>query len=246
MTKIKCTVAYDGTLFHGYQVQPGKRTVQREIEAVLSRMHHGQLVKIAASGRTDAGVHAFGQVFHFETPLHIPEDRWTLALNSLLPNDIYVRQAEEVSEQFHARYDVKKKEYRYRLLTRPEPDLFRRAYTTHIKQPLDVDAMNLAAAAILGTHDFSCFCAANTDIKDKVRTIYYLSVRQEKDDETVIRIVGSGFLYQMVRIITGTLLDVGIYKITPDRVAEIIDGRDRQAASATAPPQGLTLWGVTY
>ncbi|MCQ2010591.1 MAG: tRNA pseudouridine(38-40) synthase TruA [Sporolactobacillus sp.] len=246
MTKIKCTVAYDGTLFHGYQVQPGKRTVQRDIEAALSRMHHGQLIKITASGRTDAGVHAFGQVFHFETPLRIPEDRWPLALNSLLPNDIYVRQAEEVPEQFHARYDVKKKEYRYRLLTRPEPDLFRRAYTSHIKQPLDVDAMNLAAAEILGTHDFSCFCAANTDVKDKVRTIYHLSVQQEKDDEMVIRVVGSGFLYQMVRIITGTLLDVGTHKIASDKVAEIIAGRDRQAASATAPPQGLTLWQVTY
>lgn len=246
MTKIKCTVTYDGSQFHGYQVQPGERTVQSEIQAALARMHHGQLVKIVASGRTDAGVHAHGQVFHFETPLRVPEDRWAVALNSLLPDDIYIRQAEAVSEQFHARYDVKKKEYRYRLLTREEPDLFRRAFTTHIKQPIDLSAMNEAAGAIIGTHDFSCFCAANTKVKDKVRTIYYLSVQQEKDDETIIRVVGSGFLYQMVRIITGTLLDVGTHKLDPSQVGLIIAGRDRQAASATAPPQGLTLWKVTY
>jgi tRNA pseudouridine38-40 synthase len=246
MTKIKCTVAYDGSQFHGYQVQPGERTVQREIQAALARMHHGQLVKIVASGRTDAGVHARGQVFHFETPLHVPEDRWAVALNSLLPDDIYIRQAEAVPQQFHARFDVKKKEYRYRLLARAEPDLFRRTFTTHIKQPLDLDVMNQAAEAIIGTHDFSCFCAANTEVKDKVRTIYHLSVQQEKDDETVIRVVGNGFLYQMVRIITGTLLDVGAHKVDPSHVAVIVAGRDRQAASATAPPQGLTLWKVTY
>ncbi|MCO7176783.1 tRNA pseudouridine(38-40) synthase TruA [Sporolactobacillus kofuensis] len=246
MTKIKCTVAYDGSGFHGYQVQPGKRTVQREIQAALARMHHGQTVKIAASGRTDAGVHAFGQVFHFDTPLHLPEERWPMALNSLLPEDIYIREAEEVPDAFHARYAVKMKEYRYRLLTRTEPDLFRRTYTTHIKQPLDLALMNRAAEAIVGTHNFSCFCAANTDVKDKVRTVYHLSIQPENNDETVIRIVGSGFLYQMVRIITGTLLDVGTHKMAAEHVSEIIAGQDRQAASATAPPQGLTLWKVTY
>lgn len=246
MTKMKCTVAYDGSQFFGYQVQPGKRTVQSEIQEALARMHHGQPVKISASGRTDRGVHAYGQVFHFETPLYIPEERWPLALNSLLPNDIYIRDAEEVPEQFHARYDVKKKEYRYRLLTRMEPDLFRRMYTTQVKETLDLDRMNQAAGAIIGTHDFTCFCAANTDVKDKVRTVYQLSVQREVEDEIVLRIVGSGFLYQMVRIITGTLLDVGTHKIAPERVAEIIAGRDRQAASATAPAQGLTLWKVSY
>ncbi|MCL1632422.1 tRNA pseudouridine(38-40) synthase TruA [Sporolactobacillus sp. CPB3-1] len=246
MTKIKCTVAYDGTQFHGYQVQPGKRTVQREIEKVLTRMHHGRTVKIVASGRTDAGVHALGQVFHFETMLNIPEERWAMALNSMLPDDIHIWRSEFVSDQFHARYDVKKKEYRYRLLTRPEPDLFRRTYTMHVAQPLDLAAMNQAAAAVVGTHDFSCFCAANTNVKDKVRTVYHISISKADNDETVIRIIGSGFLYQMVRIITGTLLDIGMHKLEPDRMAGIIEGGDRQNASATAPPHGLTLWQVTY
>lgn len=246
MTKLKCTAAYDGSLFFGYQVQPGKRTVQREIEAALAKMHHGREIRITASGRTDRGVHAAGQVFHFESPLSIPPENWTKALNSLLPGDIYIYQTESVFPDFHARFDVKMKEYRYRLLTRPEPDLFRRFYTAHIKSPLDLQKMNEAAESIIGTHDFSCFCAANTDVKDKVRTIYHLDVHQEGQDETVIRIIGSGFLYQMVRIITGTLLDVGTHVLSPEAVPEIIAGKNRGAASKTAPACGLTLWKVTY
>ncbi|GGL63733.1 tRNA pseudouridine(38-40) synthase TruA [Sporolactobacillus putidus] len=246
MTKLKCTVAYDGSRFFGYQVQPGKRTVQREIETALARIHHGREIKITASGRTDRGVHAAGQVFHFESPLSIPPVNWTKALNSLLPDDIYICRTELVSPDFHARFDVKMKEYRYRLLTRPEPDLFRRFYTLHIKTPLDLQKMNEAAGSIVGTHDFSCFCAANTDVKDKVRTVYHLDVHQEGGDETIICIVGNGFLYQMVRIITGTLLAVGTHVLPPPALSEIIAGRDRQAAPKTAPACGLTLWQVTY
>lgn len=246
MVKMKCTVSYDGTYFFGYQVQPGKRTVQREIETALSRMHHGKPVKITASGRTDSGVHAFGQVFHFESPLNIPEENWSRALNSLLPGDICIRKTETVPDDFHARYSVREKEYRYRLLTRQEPDLFRRLYTWHITRPLDRSKMNQAAGYITGTHDFSCFCAANTSVKDKVRTIYRLEIVDEENSETVIRIAGSGFLYQMVRIITGTLLDVGSEVFPPEHVRTIIEGRDRQAASQTAPACGLTLWRVTY
>ncbi|WP_100486420.1 tRNA pseudouridine(38-40) synthase TruA [Sporolactobacillus pectinivorans] len=246
MAKLKCIVSYDGAQFFGYQVQPGKRTVQREIETALSRIHHGNYVKITASGRTDRGVHALGQVFHFESPLNIPIENWSRALNSLLPDDIYIRNTETVPESFHARYDVRRKEYRYRLLTRREPDLFRRFYTLHVARPLDLFRMNEAAGYVVGTHDFSCFCAANTDVTDKVRTIYDLKVLPEGKDETVIHIAGSGFLYQMVRIITGTLLDVGSGAIPPEQVKKIITGKDRQAASQTAPACGLTLWKVTY
>ncbi|RYM04850.1 tRNA pseudouridine(38-40) synthase TruA [Sporolactobacillus sp. THM7-7] len=246
MEKLKCTVAYDGSRFFGYQVQPGKRTVQREIETALARMHHGQKIKITASGRTDRGVHAVGQVFHFTTPLAIPTGNWTKALNSLLPDDIYIRRTEGVPDGFHARYDVKRKEYRYRILTRGEPDLFRRLYTAHVAQPLDLEKMNRAAAHFLGTHDFSSFCAANTDVKNKVRTIYHLDVHRESEEETVIRIIGGGFLYQMVRIITGTLLDIGTLVLSPEAIPEIIVAKDRGAASKTAPACGLTLWKVTY
>ncbi|MDD9150553.1 tRNA pseudouridine(38-40) synthase TruA [Sporolactobacillus sp. CQH2019] len=246
MAKLKCTAAYDGSRFFGYQVQPGKRTVQREIETALSRIHHGRTIKITASGRTDRGVHAVGQVFHFESPLNIPSVNWTKALNSLLPDDIYIDRTENVPPDFHARFDVKMKEYRYRLLTRPQPDLFRRFYTLHVKSSLDLQKMNEAAGFIIGTHDFSCFCAANTDVKDKVRTVYHLDVHREGEDETVIRIVGSGFLYQMVRIITGTLIAVGMHELQPEALPDIIAGRDRGAAPKTAPARGLTLWRVTY
>lgn len=245
MVKLKCTVAYDGTHFFGYQVQPEKRTVQSEIEAALKKLHKGRPVRIAASGRTDRGVHAYGQVFHFTSDLQIPEENWAKALNSLLPQDIFIRQAEQVDNVFHARYDVRRKEYRYRLLTRPEPDLFRRFYTTHIPQPLDIGQMQAAARFIVGTHDFSSFCAANTSVIDKTRTVYELAI-EPFADETIIRIAGSGFLYQMVRIITGTLLDVGMGKFTPSHVAEIVAAKDRNDASKTAPPMGLTLWKVTY
>ncbi|RYL89868.1 tRNA pseudouridine(38-40) synthase TruA [Sporolactobacillus sp. THM7-4] len=246
MEKLKCTVAYDGSRFFGYQVQPGKRTVQSEIESALERMHGGSRMKITASGRTDRGVHAVGQVFHFESLLKIPTENWTKALNSLLPDDIYIYRTEIVPPGFHARFDVKKKEYRYRLLTRPEPDLFRRFYTVHVTGALDLEKMNRAAAFIVGTHDFSCFCAANTDVKDKVRTVYHLDVHQEGCDETVVRIIGNGFLYQMVRIITGTLLDIGQGKLAPEAVQKMIAGKDRRTASKTAPACGLTLWKVSY
>lgn len=245
INKVKCTVAYDGTNFFGYQVQPGKRTVQRELEAALKKLHKGKLVHVKASGRTDRGVHAYGQVIHFQTELPIPEARWTRALNSVLPQDIRIRQAKFVSEAFHARYGAARKEYRYRLLTRPEPDLFRRFYTLHVSQPLDLRQMRIAAQSIIGTHDFSSFCAANTSVTDKTRTVYELTI-EPNGDETIIRIVGSGFLYQMVRIITGTLLDVGSGCLDAEQMAAIIAAHDRGQASKTAPPNGLTLWQVTY
>lgn len=245
MVKLKCTIAYDGTNFFGYQVQPGKRTVQRELEAALKKLHKGKDVHVTASGRTDRGVHARGQVIHFQTELPIPVARWPRALNSVLPEDIIIRRCESVPDTFHARFSAVRKEYRYRLLTRPEPDLFRRFYTLHIPQPLNLEEMRIAAQALIGTHDFSSFCAANTSVTDKTRTVYELAV-EPIGDETVIRIAGSGFLYQMVRIITGTLLDVGSGHLTAEQVALILAAQDRGWAAKTAPPNGLTLWQVNY
>ncbi|MTT32735.1 tRNA pseudouridine(38-40) synthase TruA [Terrilactibacillus sp. BCM23-1] len=246
MVKLKCTVTYDGTNFSGYQIQPNKRTVQGEIEAVLKKIHKGSEVKIVASGRTDAGVHAHEQVFHYTTNLTIPLANWKKALNSLLPDDIYIRKMEEVTEDFHARYHVKKKEYRYRLLVNTEKDVFRRNYTCHIPMALNKEAMEEAAKAFLGEHDFTSFCAANTPVVNKVRTIHKLSIIEDSNHEWVIQVIGSGFLYQMVRIIVGTLLDVGKGKLAPKDVADIIEKKDRSYASQTAPAQGLTMWKVTY
>ena len=245
MGRFKATVAYDGTQFSGYQVQPNKRTVQSELQAALVRMHKGQDIPITASGRTDAGVHAKGQVFHFDSPLEILEEKWRLALNTMVPNDIQIMSVEKAEEDFHARYDAVKKEYRYRLLRSTRADLFRRFYTWHVPGDLSLTAMESAAQVMTGTHDFTSFCAANTSVKDKVRTIYSCEILQE-EDEWVIRVTGTGFLYQMVRIIVGTLVDAGKGKLTAGDVLRTIEKKDRSAASLTAPPQGLFLWCVNY
>jgi tRNA pseudouridine38-40 synthase len=245
MGRLKATVAYDGTQFSGYQVQPNKRTVQSELQSALVRMHKGEPIQVTASGRTDAGVHAKGQVFHFDSPLEIPSENWCRALNTMVPGDIQFLAVEKASDKFHARYDVLKKEYRYRILRSTKADVFRRSYTWHVDGPLDLTAMESAARAMTGTHDFTSFCASNTSVKDKVRTVYSCEIMPEKD-EWVIRVTGTGFLYQMVRIMVGTLIDTGRGKLTGEDVMEIIENKDRRTASRTAPPQGLFLWSVNY
>jgi tRNA pseudouridine38-40 synthase len=245
MQRLKCTISYDGTGFSGYQVQPNARTVQHEIEQVLTRMHKGHLIRISASGRTDAGVHALGQVIHFDSDLDIPEVVWAKALNTQLPDDIQVLKVEKVPPDFHARFVAKKKEYRYRILNRPEPDPFRRHFAYHVPYTLDIAAMKAAASYILGVHDFTSFCASGSSVKDKVRTVYELELITV-GEELIIRIVGNGFLYQMVRIIVGCLLEVAKGKMEPARIKEIIDAKDRRLAYITAPPQGLYLWHVDY
>lgn len=244
--RMKATIAYDGTNFSGYQVQPKQRTVQEEIEKVLTKMHKGEIVHVTASGRTDARVHATGQVIHFDTTLSIPLDRYARALNVQLPQDIRVLKVEEVSSDFHARYSVHGKRYRYIWYCEDIQSPFRRFYVTHTKgiKP-DVAAMEEAAQYILGTHDFSCFCAANTSVKDKVRTVSSLAFEWHGAELHMV-IEGNGFLYNMVRIIAGTLWEVGIGKRKSSELAEIIASMDRGKAGKTAPAQGLYLENVHY
>lgn len=246
MKKIKCTVSYDGTKFSGSQIQPNKRTVQQEIEKVLTRIHKGKEKKIVLSGRTDAGVHARGQVFHVETELTIPEDNWKKAFNALLPDDIYVHQVQYVESSFHARFDAKEKEYRYFVLNRNERDIFQRNYTYFEPVTLDFEAMQKACEMFEGTHDFTSFSSARAEVKgSKVRTLY--EVRCDKENDIIVfTLRGNGFLYNMVRIIVGTLIDVGKAKLTPEDILEILDKKDRSFAGKTMPPQGLFLWKVTY
>lgn len=245
MQRIKCVIAYDGTAFSGYQVQPNGRTIQGEIEKVLARMHKDRLIRISASGRTDAGVHARGQVIHFDSTLDIPNDGWMRALNAQVPDDIQVLSVEKVDAEFHARFNAKRKEYRFRILNRPERDIFKRYYVYHVPDLLNVEKMREAAEFIIGEHDFTSFCAAGSSVVDKTRTVYELEILPDGDELTV-RIVGNGFLYQMVRIIVGNLLEVGKGIIEPIRIKEILDAKDRRLAYITAPPQGLYLWRVTY
>lgn len=243
--RIKCIVSYDGSEFSGFQIQPNNRTVQGELEEALRKIHKGQEVTLTGSGRTDAGVHAQGQVIHFDTPLAIHEERWPRALRSLLPDDIFIVQAEEVDHQFHARFDVKTKEYRYRILCSQTENVFRRKYVYHYPYPLQLDKMKAAAKLLIGTFDFTSFCSAKTVVGNKVRTIYEIELIEE-GNELIFRVVGSGFLYNMVRIIVGTLLEVGQGKKKVSDMTQIIEAKSRHKAGKTAPSHGLYLWKVTY
>jgi len=245
MQRYKCTFSYDGTLFSGYQVQPKKRTVQIEIEKALKRLHKGRTIKITASGRTDAGVHAKGQVIHYDSPLLIPEDNWIKALQALLPEDIVVINVEKVNSTFHARYHTKGKEYRYLIRQSKVKDPFTRHYQFQYGYPLDVDQMRKGATYLIGTHDFTSFCSAKTEVVDHVRTITAIELIEE-GDKLMFRFVGDGFLYNMVRILVGTLLEVGRGQRKPEEISEIIAQKDRQRAGKTAAAQGLYLWEVFY
>lgn len=245
MKRYKCVVAYDGTRFAGYQVQPQKLTVQREIEEALKKLHKGSNVKITASGRTDAGVHAKGQVIHFDSPLHIPESKWAVALNSLLPEDIAVISTVEVVTDFHARFDAKGKEYRYHVQLSSRKDPFTRHYVYQYPYSLNVSAMKEAATYLIGSHDFTSFCSAKTVVEDKVRDIREIEII-EKEGMLIFRFNGSGFLYNMVRILVGTLLEVGSGERASNSMSEILKKKDRSLAGKTAPSHGLYLWEVFY
>ncbi|EHL76480.1 MULTISPECIES: tRNA pseudouridine(38-40) synthase TruA [Bacillus] len=245
MVRMKCVISYDGSGFAGYQIQPAKRTVQSEIESALKVLHKGEAVKVTASGRTDAGVHARGQVIHFDTSLPIPETKWVQVLNSIFPEDIAAIQVEAVDDAFHARFSATGKEYRYRLYTTPHRDPLKRFYAYHFPYSLNIEAMEEAARYLTGTHDFTSFCSAKTEVKDKVRTIRKIAIVQE-GEEIVFQLVGNGFLYNMVRIIVGTLLECGTGKRSPEEIPEILEAKDRSKAGKTVPPEGLYLWNVFY
>ncbi|WP_100374473.1 tRNA pseudouridine(38-40) synthase TruA [Bacillus sp. FJAT-45037] len=245
MKRIACEVSYDGTYFSGYQVQPNQRTVQSELEAALKRVHKGQATPVTGSGRTDAKVHARGQVIHFDSPFDIPEKQWPKALNACLPDDIRIISARSVAPDFHARYHAVGKEYHYRVLRAEAVDVFRRNLVAHVPYSLDVNEMKKAAAHLLGTHDFSAFCAANTNVVDKVRTLYTIEIIEDGDELHFI-LHGNGFLYNMVRIIVGTLLEVGNQKRAASQVREVLRSKQRELAGKTAPGHGLYLWSVQY
>ncbi|TKI57870.1 tRNA pseudouridine(38-40) synthase TruA [Brevibacillus antibioticus] len=244
MKRLRCVLAYDGTDFSGFQVQPDQVTVQGEIEAALNRVT-GEDIQVSGSGRTDAGVHARGQVIHFDTSSNIPMDKWRFVLNNQLPDSIVIRTVEEVDASFHARFDVQVKEYRYCINNNPVADVFRHRYADHVRFPLDVDAMQQAAHYLVGEHDFTSFCSAKTYVEDKVRTVYGLTV-EKIGDEVWVTCRGNGFLYNMVRIIVGTLVEVGQGKRSPTELREILAACDREKAGKTAPAKGLTMWEVVY
>ena len=234
------TIEYDGSGFCGWQRQPNVRTVQGHLEEVLSHVC-GTPIKINGTSRTDAGVHALGQCASFRGEFGIPTERIMLAANNILAGG---RQA--LKGIGDVRISARGKQYRYLIRNLPEPDIFRRRYCYQVLQPLDIEAMRKAAAYIVGTHDFKCFQAAGGEEKETtVRTIYHLDIDRRGDD-VVIEISGDGFLYNMVRIITGTLTEVGLGRRRPQELAGILASRDRQQAGHTAPAAGLYLVEVYY
>ncbi|MFC4559638.1 tRNA pseudouridine(38-40) synthase TruA [Virgibacillus kekensis] len=246
MEKIKCIISYDGTNFSGFQIQPGKRTVQGELEKALTKMHKGEHIRIQASGRTDTGVHAKGQTIHFDSPFELPTENWKRALNTLLPADLYINQAQIVPDTFHARYDVVEKEYRYYVWNERETDVFKQNYYYQFPYPLNIHAIQEACQYFEGTHDFTTFSSAKATIKGgKERTMYEVSCNRDGSQiEFVFR--GSGFLYNMVRIIVGALLDIGQGRRSPSEIAVLLEKKDRRLVGATVPAQGLYLWQVKY
>ncbi len=244
MRNIKLTIEYDGKEFNGWQKQPNKLNIQGEIEQVIERIT-GEKVELNASGRTDAGVHAIGQVANFKTNSNIPIEKIPLALNTYLKKSIRIQKAEEVDERFHSRLSCKKKTYRYVINNSEYGTALYRNLEYCFPQKLDVEAMKKAAKYFEGEHDFKAFKASGTSAKSSVRTIYRANV-DKNVDKIYIELTGNGFLYNMVRIIAGTLLEVGLGKIRPEDITDIIESKDREKAGKTLPPQGLYLVEVKY
>lgn len=241
----KLTLQYDGSRYDGWQRQGNTaNTIQGKVEAVLSRLAQAP-VELHGAGRTDAGVHALGQAASVQLPHGLTPGQVMDHLNRYLPEDIAVTAVEEAPPRFHARLSAAGKVYRYQLRLGPVPDVFRRKYQYRVEEPLDLAAMERAAALLTGTHDFRSFCANRRFKKSTVRTVRSIEFdRRGADLSLTFR--GDGFLYHMVRILTGTLLEVGLGKRPPEDMAAILSAKDRSAAGPTAPAQGLVLVEVLY
>ncbi len=244
LKRVKLVIGYDGTNYCGWQIQINGITVEEVINRELSRLL-GEDIAVIGASRTDSGVHALGNVAVFDTYTRIPAEKISFALNQRLPEDITIQKSEEVPLDFHPRYCNSTKTYEYKILNRRFDIPVLRLYSHFVYMPLDVEQMRNAAEYLVGEHDFKSFCSARTQVKDTIRTIYSLDVG--KSDEMIyIRISGNGFLYNMVRIIVGTLIKVGLGVYPPEHVKEILELCDRNAAGPKAPAKGLTLIGIEY
>jgi tRNA pseudouridine38-40 synthase len=242
--RLKLVIEYRGTHYHGWQVQPRVVTIQGTLEAHLGRITNGP-VRLHAAGRTDAGVHALGQVAHFDTSSTIALAALQRGLNSLLPDDIVVRQVTEVPTDFHARYSARQKTYAYVVHNAPLRSALRASYVWHVPQALDLAAMRTAAQVLQGRHDFSAFRASSCAARSPVRHLLRLVVKRRAEQIFVV-CCADGFLHHMVRNIVGTLIDIGRGKIPASAMATILHSGQRQQAGPTAPPHGLFLVRVMY
>ncbi|HUV78765.1 MAG TPA: tRNA pseudouridine(38-40) synthase TruA [Desulfobacterales bacterium] len=245
MQNFKIIIEYDGSAYHGWQRQATDRTIQGEIENALMTMTENR-VTLIGSGRTDAGVHAYGQVANFRCNTSLGSEVFQNGLNSLLPEDIVITSCEAVPEKFHARYDVKSKTYHYRILNRRLPDAIFRQYAWHIRKKLDLNAMRSALYYIVGRHDFKAFEGSGSPRASTVRCVVNADLVETDDGYLVLKIEGDGFLKFMIRNIVGTLVDAGLGKITPSHFKRILASKDRNLAGITAPAHGLFLMEVKY
>lgn len=244
MANYKLIVEYDGTNYHGFQVQPKISTIQGEIESVLTKLAQSD-TRVTGAGRTDAGVHALNQVINFHSNLTVPVDKLKLAFNSLLPKDIRVKQATQVDQQFHARFDAIEKSYFYRIEQGDNASAFSRNYCWWIRNSLAWDKMIIASEKIIGKHDFAGFTASGSDVHCTIRTLKDVQIKRQENG-VELRFTADGFLYHMVRNLVGTLVEVGLSKREPDSIVEILDSKDRGRAGVTAPAQGLFLESIRY
>ncbi len=244
MRNIKLIIEYDGKGFNGWQKQPNKLNIQGEIEKAIEEIT-GEKVDLIASGRTDAGVHSLGQTANFKTESKIETEKFAKAINSKLKKSIIIKSAEEVDEKFHSRYSVKSKTYRYVINNSENGSAIYRGLEYHISNKLDYKKMEKAIKFFEGEHDFKAFKASGTSSKSSVRKILNGSVKKE-GERIIIEVTGTGFLYNMVRIISGTLVDVGLGKIEPEEIPQIIESKDRKKAGKTLPAHGLFLVKVEY
>ena len=244
MKRVKLTVAYDGTHYSGWQIQPNAVTIEEVLNRHLSELLQ-EPIKVIGASRTDAGVHALGNVAVFDTSARMPAEKISYAMNTRLPEDIRIQESCEVPGDFHPRFCKTVKTYEYRILNRRFPDPTRRLYSLFYYYPLSENKMQQAADYLVGEHDFKSLSTHKPDVENTIRTIYSAEVIRT-GDEILIRLKGNGFLYNMVRIIVGTLLRVGSGYYEPEYMKTILETKDRQAAGETAPPQGLTLVGIEY
>lgn len=257
MKRMKLTVAYDGSEYSGWQIQPNAPTIEAALDEAVRRLT-GETLHVTGASRTDAGVHALGNIAVLDTESAIPGARWSYALNRFLPEDIRVIESRQVRPDFHPRHCRTVKTYEYRILNAPYPIPQLRRYSWHVPGALDLGRMQSAAQKLVGEHDFKSFCCVRTQAESTVRTVYSISVSaqpfvtgalaaiQPSGALITVRVSGNGFLYNMVRIIAGTLVEAGKGRLTADGVAQMLAAKDRCRAGQTAPPQGLTLMDIQY
>ncbi|MDR0614398.1 MAG: tRNA pseudouridine(38-40) synthase TruA [Lactobacillales bacterium] len=245
MPRYKATIAYDGTLFVGFQRQPKVRTVQEELEKTLTQINNGQKITIHGAGRTDKGVHALNQVIHFDFPRQDSEEKMRFALDTQTPNDLAIKAVKIVSDDWHARFTPHEKTYEFHVQIIKPRNPFKRNYASYFPYPIELTRIKEALKFLEGTHDFTGFTANSSAVQDKIRTIYEASV-QQIDDELIFTFCGNGFLYKQIRIMVGTLLKIGNNRIEPTQILKILNEKKRSLPGPTASPEGLFLKEIKY